>query len=69
MTLPILAIKGAYSNVITAAVWEEWKSAQPHNDFLEYPNSGHLVPMEYPVELAKWILGKLSDKDRKEVIK
>ena len=59
MTIPILAIKGQYSNVITADVWSEWKTAQPHNDFLEYPNSGHLVPMEYPSELAAWILEKL----------
>lgn len=69
LSIPILAIKGAYSNVITTTVWEEWKNAQPHNDFLEYPNSGHLVPMEYPSELAEWILGKLSEKKREEVIK
>lgn len=68
LQLPILAIKGQYSNVITAEVWKEWKHAQPNNDFLEYPNSGHLVPMEYPVELAKWILGRLSDTKRKESV-
>jgi len=61
LTIPIVAIKGQYSNVITADIWQEWKNAQPHNDFLEYPNSGHLVPMEYPKELGKWILGRLSD--------
>lgn len=60
LDLPILAIKGQYSNVITPEVWEEWKTAQPHNDFLEYPKSGHLVPMEFPVELATWILEKLA---------
>ncbi len=68
LDIPILAIKGQYSNVITAAVWSEWKKAQPHNDFLEYPNSGHLVPMEYPAELAKWILEQLSDTKRKEAV-
>ena len=59
LKIPILAIKGAYSNVITAEVWKAWKKAQPNNHFLEYPNSGHLVPMEYPEELAEWILGQL----------
>jgi len=62
LAVPILAIKGQYSNVITAEVWDEWKNAQPNNDFLEYPNSGHLVPMEYPAELAEWILGKLGSR-------
>ncbi len=59
LDIPIMAIKGQYSNVITPEVWSEWKNAQPDNHFLEYPNSGHLVPMEYPAELAEWILGKL----------
>ena len=59
LTIPIIAIKGQYSNVITADVWAEWKNAQPHNSFLEYPDSGHLVPMEYPAELAAWILEQL----------
>ena len=59
LDIPILAIKGQNSNVITPQVWKEWKTAQPHNDFLEYPNSGHLVPMEYPEELATWILERL----------
>ncbi|MEM6318557.1 MAG: alpha/beta hydrolase [Bacteroidota bacterium] len=52
---PILAVKGEYSNVITAEVWSDWQAAQPHNHFLEYPNSGHLVPMEYPKEVADWV--------------
>lgn len=68
INIPILAIKGQYSNVITTEVWKEWKNTQPNNDFLEYPNSGHLVPMEYPFELAKWILGRLSDTKREETI-
>ena len=62
LDIPILAIKGQYSNVITDDVWSEWKEAQPHNIFLEFPNSGHLVPMEYPAELAAWILGKLGSR-------
>lgn len=59
LTIPVLAIRGQYSNVITDEVWSQWQKTQPNGTFLEYPNSGHLVPMEYPNELAKWILEKL----------
>lgn len=62
LTIPILAIKGEKSNVITSAIWKEWKDAQPHNQFLELPDSGHLVPMEHPQKLADWILGQLLSK-------
>lgn len=59
LKMPIIAIKGESSNVITQDLWKEWQEAQAQNDFLEYPNSGHLVPMEYPQEIASWILKKL----------
>jgi pimeloyl-ACP methyl ester carboxylesterase len=57
--IPIIAIKGAHSNVITDEIWEKWQKAQPQNEFLEYPNSGHLVPLEYPNEIASWIMERL----------
>lgn len=60
LTIPVFAIKGQYSNVITAEVWSEWQKTQPNGTFLEYPNSGHLVPMEYPTELAAWIMDQLN---------
>ncbi len=59
LTIPVLAIKGQYSNVITSEVWSKWQQTQPNGTFLEYPNSGHLVPMEYPNELAAWILDNI----------
>jgi len=59
LKIPIIAVKGEYSNVITPAVWTAWQAAQPKNHFLEVPNSGHLVPMEYPQEVAEFILRSL----------
>lgn len=59
LKVPIIAIKGAHSNVITPEVWSEWQNAQPNNHFLEVPNSGHLVPMEFPKEVANFILQHL----------
>lgn len=60
LEIPVFGIKGQYSNVITAEVWSQWKETQPNGAFLEYPNSGHLVPMEYPQALAEWIIEKLA---------
>jgi len=59
LKIPIIAIKGEYSNVITPSLWNTWQTAQPQNHFLELPNSGHLVPMEYPQEVAEFILEHL----------
>ena len=59
LKIPIIAIKGEHSNVITPTVWTAWQAAQSQNHFLELPNSGHLVPMEYPQEVAKFILSCL----------
>lgn len=56
LKIPIIAIKGEHSNVITPEIWAAWQHAQPANHFLELPNSGHLVPMEYPQEVAEFIL-------------
>ncbi len=59
LKIPIIAIKGEHSNVITPSLWASWQHAQPTNHFLELPNSGHLVPMEYPREVADFILKHL----------
>jgi len=59
LKIPIIAIKGESSNVITPKVWAYWQNAQPTNHFLELPNSGHLLPMEYPLEVANFILKHL----------
>lgn len=56
LKIPIIAVKGEHSNVVTPDIWTSWQNAQPSNHFLEVPNSGHLVPMEYPQEVADFIL-------------
>jgi pimeloyl-ACP methyl ester carboxylesterase len=53
---PMVVVRGADTDVITPKVWSAWKAAQPQNEFINYPNAGHLVPFEYPAELAKKIL-------------
>ncbi|MFT5167072.1 MAG: pimeloyl-ACP methyl ester carboxylesterase [Saprospiraceae bacterium] len=53
---PMIVVKGANSDVITTQVWNDWQQGQPHNHFINFPDAGHLVPLEYPEELAKEIL-------------
>lgn len=53
---PMIVVRGAETNVLTAKVWEAWKAAQPQNTFINYPKAGHLVPFEFPHALAKKIL-------------
>jgi pimeloyl-ACP methyl ester carboxylesterase len=53
---PMIVVKGANSDVITAQVWNDWQKAQPQNDFINFPDAGHLVPLEYPRALANEIL-------------
>ena len=56
MKIPITVVKGEFTNVITPELWEKWQTAQPQNKFIEFKNAGHLVPLEYPKELAEVLL-------------
>ena len=53
---PMVIVKGANSDVITDQVWKVWQQAQPDNHFINFPNAGHLVPLEHPEILAIEIL-------------
>jgi len=58
LELPMLVVKPAQS-VLSDQVWSDWKKAQPTNQFLEIKDAGHLVPLEYPLDLANQILERL----------
>jgi len=60
MKTPMIVVRGAAGSVITSQVWEEWQAAQPNNHFINFPNAGHLVPLEHPEPLAKEILKHLN---------
>jgi len=59
LRVPIYAIRGDETNVIKKELWEEWKKEQPHNHFLNIAFASHLVPMEYPEVIAKWLIEHL----------
>jgi pimeloyl-ACP methyl ester carboxylesterase len=51
--VPVLGIRAGLSDTLLSVAWKRWKQYQPHHQFLEMPNVGHLVPFETPSELAK----------------
>ena len=56
LTTPMIVIKGEKTDVIKNEIWKDWQTAQPNNHFINFKNAGHLVPLEYPKELATQIL-------------
>lgn len=56
LKIPSMGIRGEFSNVINEEAWKLWQKRQPKATFINYANSGHLVPQEYPEELVKDIL-------------
>jgi len=56
LDIPITVVKAEFTDVITKDLWKTWKTKQPQNNFIEFKNSGHLVPLENPLELANVLL-------------
>ncbi len=59
LKLPIYAVRGDETDVISKELWEKWKKGQRHNHFLNVAFASHLVPMEYPEVISKWLLDYL----------
>lgn len=55
---PMIVVRGAETDVITNKVWQNWKALQPNNQFINFPDAGHLVPFEHPQALAQQILSR-----------
>lgn len=51
-----LAIRAQDSGTLATASWEKWQALAPEVDFVEIPESGHLLPFEQPEQLAATIL-------------
>lgn len=59
ITTPTLALRGADSETLTPAAWQLWQQRQPGATFVELPDSGHLLPMERPKQVAETVLNWL----------
>ncbi len=63
---PTLGLRGSETDTLFPEAWELWQENQPEATFIEIPESGHLVPMEKPVEAARLIMRFLDDKVQSE---
>jgi pimeloyl-ACP methyl ester carboxylesterase len=46
--VPMMGLRGKESTTCDPAAWQRWHRLQPGAEFVEIPDSGHLVPMERP---------------------
>jgi pimeloyl-ACP methyl ester carboxylesterase len=51
--VPMLAIRGTDSDVISAAAWRRWQRLRPAAEFVEFEGAGHLVPLERPRQVGQ----------------
>ena len=53
--LPVLAMRGAHSDTISAGFWGKWKKNSSHQ-FVDFPDNGHLLPLENPTAVIESLL-------------
>ena len=56
LTIPSLCIRAAESDVILERNWAKWQSVHQNAKFINVKGGGHLIPMEQPDEIAKYII-------------
>lgn len=60
LTQPIIGIRAANSDTLSKKAWQLWQDTLPHGTYIELPNTGHLLPLEKPRELADLVLSHLA---------
>ncbi|GLR15428.1 alpha/beta fold hydrolase [Portibacter lacus] len=58
---PSLCIRAGESDVINDKNWNKWQRLQDDAKFVTVENSGHLVPMEKPKEIAELIINSVDN--------
>ncbi len=53
--LPILAMRGAHSDTISAEFWSSWQNNINHQ-CIGFPDNGHLLPLENPGAVVKTMM-------------
>jgi pimeloyl-ACP methyl ester carboxylesterase len=61
LDLPMLALRGAETDTIEIASWQEWQRIQPKARFVNLASLGHLLPLEAPERVAGEIRDFLAD--------
>ncbi len=52
LKMPVLVVRGARSDTFARRTYQALRRQCPHFDYLEIPNTGHLLPFEEPDRLA-----------------
>ncbi len=52
---PFLVIRGETSDTIFPSVWKKLKASNPNGNFIEFEDTGHIVPLEKPIKVAETI--------------
>ena len=53
LTVPTLAIRGEHSDTVSQESWQRWQALQPEARFVQLAGTGHLAPLERPLEIAR----------------
>lgn len=61
LKMPILAIRGERSNVLTRRSWQRWRDRSPQHRYEEIAGAGHLVPLERPHDILQRVSSWLAD--------
>ena len=61
LDVPILAIRGEHSNVLTQHSWQRWRDKSPQHRYEEIAEAGHLVPLERPDDTLEIVSVWLAD--------
>ncbi len=56
VTHPTLAIRAEESDTVYPEAWQLWQKMQPQAQFVQIAESGHMVPMERPSQVAEIML-------------
>src|SRR5205823_7341123 len=65
LSVPLLVIRGAESDTFDKGAVKALRNRLPQARLVDVPDSGHLVPLEKPVEVGQLILGFISSLDER----
>ncbi|HBW83745.1 MAG TPA: alpha/beta hydrolase [Gammaproteobacteria bacterium] len=61
LEIPILAIRGERSNVLSQRSWQRWRAKSPQHRYEEIAGTGHLVPFERPQDILELVSAWLGE--------
>lgn len=54
--VPVIAIRGGDSDVLLPSAWQRWQRKTPSHQFVEIPETSHLLPFENPKAITDLIV-------------